>query len=146
MSRSEIASYSPGLAQRHRCECYGFLDRRQQFGIYFERNLVPTTIRAGQSVPFSVTFTPRVTGSASAAISFASNAHKSPAVLSLAGTGFPAPVASVTVESSSATIVPGKTHQFSATAKDARGNVITGVDFTWNSDAPQSLPWTQTVW
>ena len=96
----------------------------------------PTTIRAGQSVPFSVTFTPRVTGSASTAISFASNAHKSPAVLSLAGTGFPAPVASVTVESSSATIVPGKTHQFSATAKDARGNVITGVDFTWNSDAP----------
>lgn len=96
----------------------------------------PTTIRAGQSVPFSVTFTPRVTGSASTAISFASNAHNSPAVLSLAGTGFPAPVASVTVESSSATIVPGKTHQFSATAKDARGNVITGVDFTWNSDAP----------
>ena len=48
----------------------------------------------------------------------------------------PASVASVTVAASSATILPGKTHQFSATAKDARGNVITGVDFTWTSDVP----------
>ena len=96
----------------------------------------PTTIAAGKTVPFTVTFTPRETGTASATASFASNASNSPAVLSLGGTGAPAQVASVTVTSSWVMIESGKTNQFSATAKDAGGNVITGVGFTWNSDAP----------
>jgi hypothetical protein len=96
----------------------------------------PTTITAGNSVQFAVKFTPQAAASASGTASFSSNVSHSPAVLSWSGTGIPAPVASVTVTPSSTTIVIGKTQQFSATAKDARGNVITGVGFTWNSDAP----------
>ena len=43
------------------------------------------------------------------------------------------PVATVTVAPVSATIAIGATQQFTATAKDANGNVISGVSFTWNS-------------
>ena len=96
----------------------------------------PATIAAGHSVPFTVTFTPQAKGTASGTVSFVSSGSNSPAVLGLGGTGAPALVASVTVAASSATLPPGKTQQFSATARDARENVITGVDFTWNSDAP----------
>jgi Bacterial Ig-like domain (group 2) len=45
-------------------------------------------------------------------------------------------VASVSLSPSSATIAPGKTQQFIATAKDAGGNSIAGVTFTWSSDTP----------
>jgi len=55
----------------------------------------PVTIQAGHSAPFTVTFTPQATGSASGTASFTSNASNSPAVLSLSGTGTPAPVHSV---------------------------------------------------
>src|ERR1700674_692649 len=47
----------------------------------------------------------------------------------------PPTVASVTVAPPSATIAPGLTQQLSATARDSSGNSITGVGFTWNSDA-----------
>jgi hypothetical protein len=53
---------------------------------------LPITIPAGQSVPFSVTFTPTVTGAVSASLSFASNAQTSPTSETLTGTGSPAPV------------------------------------------------------
>src|ERR1035438_5357578 len=43
------------------------------------------------------------------------------------------PVATVTVAPASATIAIAATQQFTATAKDAQGNVISGVSFTWNS-------------
>jgi hypothetical protein len=43
------------------------------------------------------------------------------------------PLATVTVAPASATIAIGATQQFTATAKDANGNVISGVSFTWNS-------------
>jgi hypothetical protein len=55
----------------------------------------PATITAGNSLPFTVTFTPQASGSASATASFTSNAANSPSLLSLAGTGTPAPVHSV---------------------------------------------------
>ena len=42
-------------------------------------------------------------------------------------------VATVTAAPASATIAIGATQQFTATAKDAQGNVISGVSFTWNS-------------
>jgi hypothetical protein len=48
---------------------------------------LPTTIAAGKSASFTVTFTPQSAGESSASLSFASNASNSPAVQSLDGTG-----------------------------------------------------------
>lgn len=47
----------------------------------------PATLAAGQSVPFTVTFSPQSSGSASASLSFVSNATNSPATESLSGSG-----------------------------------------------------------
>ncbi len=48
---------------------------------------LPATLTAGQSVPFTVTFTPQSSGATSASLSFSSNASNSPAVQSMTGTG-----------------------------------------------------------
>ncbi len=48
---------------------------------------LPATLAAGQSVPFTVTFLPQSSGSASASLSFVSNATNSPATESLSGSG-----------------------------------------------------------
>jgi hypothetical protein len=55
----------------------------------------PFTIPAGQSTPFTVTFTPQASGAASANLSFVSDASNSPTVESLAGIGDAAPQHSV---------------------------------------------------
>jgi hypothetical protein len=47
----------------------------------------PLTIAAGQSVSFSITFSPQASGAAAASASFTSNATNSPASSSLTGTG-----------------------------------------------------------
>jgi hypothetical protein len=47
----------------------------------------PAALTAGQSVTFAVTFTPAASGTASASLSFASNASNSPAVQAMTGTG-----------------------------------------------------------
>ena len=47
----------------------------------------------------------------------------------------PPPVASITVSPVSPTITVGATQQFTATAKDASGNTISGVTFAWSSSA-----------
>jgi Abnormal spindle-like microcephaly-assoc'd, ASPM-SPD-2-Hydin len=47
----------------------------------------PVTIPDGQSTPFTVTFTPSAGGTASANVTFVSNASKSPTSQSLSGTG-----------------------------------------------------------
>jgi len=52
---------------------------------------LPVTIPAGQSVPFTVTFTPTAVGSASATLAFTSNAQTSSTTESLTGTGSAAP-------------------------------------------------------
>jgi uncharacterized protein YjdB len=46
------------------------------------------------------------------------------------------PVASVAVTPGTATLQIGQTQQFTATARDAAGNTITGKTFTWNSSNP----------
>jgi hypothetical protein len=51
---------------------------------------LPTTIPAGQSASFSVTFKPQASGASSASLSFSSSASNSPAVQSMTGTGMPA--------------------------------------------------------
>ncbi|MFZ0802621.1 MAG: choice-of-anchor D domain-containing protein [Terriglobales bacterium] len=48
---------------------------------------LPVTIAVGQSVNYTVTFTPQSSGAVSGTLSFASNAINSPTVESLAGTG-----------------------------------------------------------
>jgi hypothetical protein len=50
---------------------------------------LPVTLAAGQSTPFTVTFTPQASGATSAFLSFSSNAANSPAVQSMTGTGTP---------------------------------------------------------
>jgi hypothetical protein len=53
----------------------------------------PITLMTGNSVPFTVTFAPQVTGTASGGISFISDASNSPTTESLTGTGTQAPQA-----------------------------------------------------
>jgi hypothetical protein len=55
----------------------------------------PVTITAGQSVPFTITFSPTATGAASATLSVASNAETSTSTEALTGTGTAAPTYSV---------------------------------------------------
>jgi hypothetical protein len=57
----------------------------------------PLTIAAGHTASFTVTFTPQAFGTASANITFPSNASNSSAVLAMTGTGIPAPQHSVTL-------------------------------------------------
>jgi Protein of unknown function (DUF1573)/Abnormal spindle-like microcephaly-assoc'd, ASPM-SPD-2-Hydin len=56
---------------------------------------LPVTIQAGQSLPFTVTFSPLVTGTASSTLTFSSNAQPSTTTESLTGNGTPAPTHSV---------------------------------------------------
>jgi len=48
---------------------------------------LPATLPAGQSAPFTVTFTPQTSGATSASLSFSSNASNSPTVQTMTGTG-----------------------------------------------------------
>jgi alpha-tubulin suppressor-like RCC1 family protein/uncharacterized protein YjdB len=50
------------------------------------------------------------------------------------------PVASVTVSPPGATLAPGASQDFTATARDAAGNVLTGRPVTWSSSAPSVAP------
>ncbi|MGB8065759.1 MAG: choice-of-anchor D domain-containing protein [Candidatus Sulfotelmatobacter sp.] len=68
---------------------------------------LPVTIPSGQSVPFTVSFSPQVSGTAGATLTFASNAQPSSTTESLTGNGTPAPTHSVNLSwaaSSSANI------------------------------------------
>jgi len=56
---------------------------------------LPVTITAGNSVPYTVTFSPEATGSASATLTFTSNAQPATTTETLTGTGTAAPTHSV---------------------------------------------------
>ncbi|MGO9086687.1 MAG: choice-of-anchor D domain-containing protein, partial [Terriglobales bacterium] len=56
---------------------------------------LPVTIPAGQSAPFTVTFSPVVTGAASGTLTFTSNAQPSTTTEALTGTGTPEPTYTV---------------------------------------------------
>jgi len=64
---------------------------------------LPQTLTAGQTVPFTVTFTPTATGATSASLTFTSNASNSPTVETLTGTGKAAAQHSVDLSWSSST-------------------------------------------
>jgi len=59
---------------------------------------LPTTLKAGQTVPFTVTFAPQLSGAASGALSVSSNAANSPPSQTLTGDGTTAPVHSVDLD------------------------------------------------
>jgi hypothetical protein len=56
---------------------------------------LPLTLSAGQSAPFTVTFSPQTSGSASATLTITSNAQSSTATEALTGTGTPVPTHAV---------------------------------------------------
>ncbi len=58
---------------------------------------LPVTIPAGQSVAFTVTFSPAVKGAATASLTFTSNAQPSTTIESLTGTGVAAPTHTVSL-------------------------------------------------
>jgi Abnormal spindle-like microcephaly-assoc'd, ASPM-SPD-2-Hydin len=64
---------------------------------------LPVTIPSGQSVPFTVTFSPNVAGAASAVLTFASNAQSPTTTETLTGTGTTAPTYSVNLSWSAST-------------------------------------------
>jgi len=64
----------------------------------------PLTLAAGQSVSYTVTFTPQGSGSVSATASFVSNASNSPTVESLLGAGVAAPVVTLSWNASSSPV------------------------------------------
>ena len=78
---------------------------------------LPATISAGQSLGFTVTFTPGATGSASANLTFVSNATNAPTAESLTGTGT-APAHSVALSWNAST---------GATSYDVYRGTATGV-------------------
>ncbi|OLD04992.1 MAG: hypothetical protein AUI99_02175 [Gemmatimonadetes bacterium 13_1_40CM_3_69_22] len=108
----------------------------QQFAAFGRTN-------AGDSVPTAVTWNTNmgsITGSGLYTAGtpygvYLVTAHQTGGSLSANAlvTVAPAPVATVTVSPTSGSIVVGGAQQFSATLKDARGNVLTGRSVTWAS-------------
>jgi len=64
---------------------------------------LPLTIPAGQTATFTLTFTPQATGTASATVSFVTNAAGSPLTENLTGTGTAAPQHQVSLNWSAST-------------------------------------------
>lgn len=58
---------------------------------------LPTTILGGQSIPFTITFSPVTTGSATGTLTLTSNAQPSTTTAALTGTGTPAPTHDVSL-------------------------------------------------
>lgn len=58
---------------------------------------LPMTVPAGQSIPFTITFSPTTAGAASGTLTFTSNAQPSTTTASLTGTGTPAPTHDVSL-------------------------------------------------
>ncbi len=68
---------------------------------------LPITLAAGQSAPFTLTFTPQASGAASGTITFTSNATNPPVAASVTGSGTAAPQHSVSLSwaASTSTVV-----------------------------------------
>ena len=68
---------------------------------------VPLSLNAGQSVSYTVTFTPQMSGATSANLAFASNAATSVVTEALSGTGAAAPTHSVDLSWDASSAVAG---------------------------------------
>jgi len=85
----------------------------------------------------TVTSTGYVTamGAGSAAVVATAEGTTGQAPMTVSSAAAPAPVATVTVSPGSASVGVGGTQQYTATLKDASGNVLTGRTVTWASSA-----------
>ena len=103
-------------------------------------------VLTGRTITWSSTNTTVVTvsstgyakavGAGSAAVVATSEGKSGQAPVTVNGSSSPAPVATVTVSPTSATIAVGGTQTFSVVLKDASGNVLSGRSVTWTSSAP----------
>jgi Big-like domain-containing protein/calcineurin-like phosphoesterase family protein len=82
-----------------------------------------------------VSATGLVTGIAAGSATITVRSGTKSGTASITVTSAPAPVASVSVAPSSASVQVGATVQLTATLRDAQGNVLTGRTVTWSSDA-----------
>lgn len=120
---------------------------------------VPATIAAGQSLPFTVTFSPSATGSATGTLSFTSNAQTPTATESLSGTGV-APVGQLAVSPASlsfGSVTVGSSGSASGTLSASGASVtissdsmsnplfkVSGLSLPITVPAGQSVPFTVT--
>jgi Abnormal spindle-like microcephaly-assoc'd, ASPM-SPD-2-Hydin len=90
---------------------------------------LPTTIAAGQNAPFTLTFTPQTSGTASGSISLSSNAANQPTIETLTGSGTATAQHSVNLFwSSSASAVVGYNVYRSATSGGPYNKLNSNVD------------------
>lgn len=95
----------------------------------------PTTIAAGSSIPFKVTFTPQAAGSAPGQVSFISDTQNSPVQVLLAGTGAAAANHSVDLSWGSSTSQVAGYNLYRGTQSAGpyaklNGSLIAGLSFT----------------
>jgi hypothetical protein len=75
----------------------------------------PSTLAAGASCTISVTFKPTALGARNATLTVIDTGTSSPQTVSLTGTGTAPILVSISVTPTTATVVAGKTEQFTAT-------------------------------
>ena len=75
----------------------------------------PSTLAAGASCTASVSFTPKASNARTATLTFTDKASNSPQTVALSGTGTAATLVSVAVTPANASVVAGKTQQYTAT-------------------------------
>ncbi len=90
----------------------------------------PMDINPGQSVPFTVSFTPAASGAASATITVGSNASNAPTAVGVSGTGVaPAMAPTISSQPANQTVAAGQTATFAVTASG------TGpLSYQWNKN------------
>jgi len=98
----------------------------------------PTTVRAGSSISFAVTFDPQTTGSADGQISFLSDASNSPALVTLSGSGTQTHSVSLSWGASTSTVTGYNIYRSQSGGQYTKLNpsLITGL--TFNDTAVQS--------
>lgn len=98
----------------------------------------PVTLSAGNSIPFTVTFTPQTPGTANGQISFLSDATNSPAVVTLTGSGTQTHRVSLSWDPSASTVMGYNVYRAQSSGQYTKLNqsLITGL--TFNDSAVQS--------
>jgi Abnormal spindle-like microcephaly-assoc'd, ASPM-SPD-2-Hydin len=92
-------------------------------GTGFTMNMTaPTSVKAGASTQFTVTYAPTTEGSASGSISITSNASATPASISLSGTGMQAQVSASPTSASFSNVIVGNSNSQQITLHN-NGNV-----------------------
>jgi hypothetical protein len=92
----------------------------------------PATVRAGTSIPFTVTFAPQTSGTANGQISFLNDASNSPAVVTLAGDGTQPHSVSLSWNASTSSVIGYNVYRAQSGGQYMRLNqsLITGLTFS----------------